>query len=150
MIQACQESRLFVRFTAMLLVAAISVGTVLPLVWCFGGTDHSAIEFKVGGTTLKSIDDRSNSHPVQHTSISADDKYHPTDCVDRDAFPPALLAAKPEAPVIDWVDLPTPPAVDANCSVRNEATAWNSISPRAPISSAFPALGHLKTVILLI
>lgn len=149
MIQAYQRSRGFARATAILLVAAISMGTVLPLVWCFGGSDHSAIEFKVGNTASKSTDGGPDSHPVQNASVTADDKYHPADCVDRDVFPPAALTSEPDASVVDWIDVPVPLPVEARCIVRNETTARAAIGPRPLVANTFPALDELKTVVLL-
>ena len=149
MIQTARKSRVFTRLTAMLLVAAISFGTILPLVWCFGGADHSAIEFKVAGTASTPHDARPASEPVQLAAIAADDKYHPRDCVDRDVFPPTSLTNETDAPLLA-----------ASCAPAHEIglakfrTTAASATPHRPITvspsaNGFPALKQLKTVKLL-
>lgn len=145
-----QKRWCFSRLTAMLLVATISIGTTVPLVWCFSGSGHSAIEFKVSTPNSESLDIQVTSHPSHYVAISQDNTYHPDDCVDRDAFPPVSLTSKPDFPVYAWIDHPAPQIEFRLLRENLVAAPPQAISPRAPAANNFPALEHLKTVLLLI
>ena len=150
MIHSYQNKWLFVRLTAMLLIVAVTVGTIMPLVWCFGEANHTAIEFKIAGTTSKSLNSQVDSHPVQLAAIAKADKFHPQDCIDRDAFPPFAFTNESDEQILAWNGPPTPQDDLAQLRAIRAAEVHQPFARSDLSTNEFPTLKHLKTVVLLI
>jgi len=134
---------------AIFLVALFATGSVLPVVWCVSGTDHSAIEFKIGGSPHHSapllIKDIRNL-----SSLTADNLSEPTgDCLDRDLSPTVTTVVHPDQKYSPTNDNAPKPVLDQQSVNIVELVRAHSIGIPPPFEHGSLQLTHLRTVILL-
>lgn len=84
--------RLVQRAFAIVLAAVVAAGTVLPIVWCVGGPDHSVIEFGLGGG-WHVVSDADPVARVTYAQASiSTSRPHMDGCEDRKVLAPAISA----------------------------------------------------------
>lgn len=137
------------KLIALALITAFSAGFTQPLVWCVSGSDHSRIEFKIGGNghqirTVELIRDQPGGGLVSNRTLAG------SDCIDSEIFPEVVesatvdLAAKlvPAPNSLKWA---LPPPVRAPARLAHEL-----FRPEPPsLHAATSQLDHIRTVVLL-
>lgn len=133
----------------LLLILTFMAGFSQPLVWCVSGTDHSRVEFKIGGNGHETMRSNAASEALSaHIASSAKDKFKWRNCLDRDYFPEVV-----EAPTADPdVTLQSPAPWDMPPPARAPAMRPLPAATRTPppVRREPAQLTHIRTVVLLI
>ncbi len=129
------------------LVAMIAVGPGLPLVWCFSGADHSAIEFKTPG--VGHGPQGTSAHPSIFVEIASNTK-HVNDCIDRQPIPPASLVTQADDVGASDVDPVPMPRIDLALNTIEPLTGGVDAGIPPPLDRVSAQVLIHRIVVLLI
>ena len=140
----------FKKLSAIFLITLFVSGSALPLVLCVSGSDHLAIEFKIGAGA---------HHPAtpladefrNFSSLVADNLAEPSrPCLDRDLVPTSATITHHDQKLLP-ANSKAPEASSYPQSIKIvEMVRARSIGIPPPFEKISSQLAHLRTVILLI